>query len=66
MDLDQYTNARDALIDKDLIAFDGTVFQVLELPTKPVVTTSKNQASQKQADNRAAICRLVEQTLKRI
>jgi hypothetical protein len=32
MDLDQYINARNGLIDKDLIAFDGTVFQVLELP----------------------------------
>jgi hypothetical protein len=29
LDLDQYINARNGLIDKDLIAFDGTVFQVL-------------------------------------
>jgi hypothetical protein len=36
MDLDQYINARNGLIDKDLIAFDGTVFQVLELPATPV------------------------------
>jgi len=34
--LDQYIEARDALIEKDLIAFDGTVFQVLSLPSKPV------------------------------
>jgi len=32
MSLDQYIKARDALIEKDLIAFDGTIFQVLELP----------------------------------
>jgi hypothetical protein len=29
MSLDQYVDARCALIKKDLIAFDGTVFQVL-------------------------------------
>ena len=32
MGLDQYIDARCALIKKDLIAFDGTVFQVLSLP----------------------------------
>lgn len=32
MSLDQYIEARDDLIEKDLIAFDGTIFQVLELP----------------------------------
>lgn len=32
MSLDQYVEARCALIEKDLIAFDGTVFQVLALP----------------------------------
>lgn len=30
--LEQYIQARDGLIAKDLIAFDGTIFQVLELP----------------------------------
>jgi len=30
--LDQYVNARCALIKQNLIAFDGTVFQVLKLP----------------------------------
>ncbi len=32
MDLDRYIEARNRLIEKDLIAFDGTVFQVLDLP----------------------------------
>lgn len=32
MSLDQYLKARNALIDNDLIAFDGTIFQVLDLP----------------------------------
>ena len=35
MSLDQYVDARCALIKKDLIAFDGTVFQVLALPEAP-------------------------------
>ena len=34
--LDQYIEARDSLIRKDLIAFDGTLFQVLDLPKQPV------------------------------
>jgi hypothetical protein len=32
MTLDQYIEARNGLIQKDLIAFDGRLFQVLELP----------------------------------
>lgn len=34
--LDDYVTARNALIDKDLLAFDGTRFQVLSLPPRPV------------------------------
>jgi hypothetical protein len=32
MDIEEYLSARDELTHKDLIAFDGTLFQVLELP----------------------------------
>ena len=35
LSLDEYLCARDALIEKDLIAFDGTLFQVLSLPQNP-------------------------------
>lgn len=35
MDLDRYIDARDGLIRQDLIAFDGTLFQVLSLPPAP-------------------------------
>jgi hypothetical protein len=35
LSLDQYIEARDGLIKKDLIAFDGTLFQVLDLPATP-------------------------------
>ena len=62
MDLDQYIKARNGLIDKDLIAFDGTVFQVLELPARPV----SSSADQKHAGDQAAIAQLADQSLKRI
>ena len=38
LSLEQYIEARDSLIEKDLIAFDGTLFQVLQLPLKPSVS----------------------------
>jgi hypothetical protein len=36
--LDEYVLARNALIHKDLIAFDGHLFQVLSLPPTPVTS----------------------------
>jgi hypothetical protein len=36
LSVEQYIEARDGLIEKDLIAFDGTLFQVLELPAIPI------------------------------
>jgi hypothetical protein len=33
--VDDYIDARNGLIDKDLLAFDGSRFQVLSLPDKP-------------------------------
>ena len=35
LSVDDYIGARDGLIEKDLIAFDGTLFQVLDLPAMP-------------------------------
>ena len=32
MSLDEYIQARDSLMEKDLVAFDSTIFQVLSLP----------------------------------
>jgi len=34
--VDEYIESRDSLIKKDLIVFDGTLFQVLDLPREPV------------------------------
>lgn len=66
MGLDQYIDARNALMDKDLIVFDGTVFQVLELPAKPVVSATEKQVDSVALKNQAAISRLVDQSLKRV
>ena len=35
MTVEQYIETRDGLLEKDLIAFDGTLFQVLSLPSRP-------------------------------
>ena len=40
MELEAYLQARNALIERDLIAFDGTRFQVLSLPVQPVTHTT--------------------------
>ena len=39
--VDDYIVVRDQLIEKDLIAFDGTFFQVLSLPQIPVNQSTK-------------------------
>ncbi len=38
--VDEYVAARDSLINKNLIAFDGTLFQVLDLPATPSKLTT--------------------------
>jgi len=55
--LDQYIVARDGLMEKDLIAFDGILFQVLELPTKPLaISTTKRDP--------ATIAQMIRKSLK--
>lgn len=51
--VDDYILARNALIEKDLIAFDGRVFQLLSLPEKVVETSRqplKNPEEMKRRD----------------
>ena len=69
--LDQYIEARNGLMDKDLIAFDGTVFQVLDLPAKPKigsakVSTSKPDNDSDQEENPAVIAQIIRQSLRGI
>jgi hypothetical protein len=54
--LDQYIEARNELIEKDLIAFDGTLFQVLELPP--------NQPKRTPASRRPDLNRLIQKCAK--
>ena len=44
--LESYLLARNGLIDKDLIAFDGRRFQVLSLPAEPVLSATRPLLSQ--------------------
>jgi len=54
--LDEYITARDGLIEKDLIAFDGTLFQVLSLPRK--------QPDRQKRKDRSPVEQLIKQTMK--
>jgi len=54
LSLDEYMASRNSLIKKDLITFDGTLFQVLSLPPK--------QPKQKQRAVRSPVDRLIRQT----
>jgi len=48
--LDDYIAARNSLIDKDLIAFDGTRYQVLSLSEAPVSTPRKPLTTSEQLE----------------
>jgi hypothetical protein len=64
LDLDEYITARDSLIEKDLLAFDGSLFQVLELPPKPLPALSVSRRSGN--ENPVPIARVIQQSLKGI
>ena len=58
--VDEYILARDLLIDKDLIAFDGHLFQVLSLPqTPPSCSTALKTAKDMQTHDPATIHQLI-------
>jgi len=62
---DDYLVARNALIQKGLIAFDGLLFQVLSLPDHPVVVTppALETPEQMQQADPATIHQLIRQSL---
>ena len=62
--VDEYIEARDALIKKDLIAFDGTLFQVLDLPGKPVQEKEAKLCSP--SHRRSEIRDLIQQSIREI
>lgn len=52
--LDEYIASRNNLIEKDLIAFDGTLFQVLSLPQK--------RPDRQKSEVRSPVDKLIQQT----
>ncbi|NQT56142.1 MAG: hypothetical protein HQ551_07930 [Desulfobacteraceae bacterium] len=57
--VEDYIEARNSLLQKDLIAFDGTLYQVLDLPSKPF--TIPNQRK-----NQEAIAHLINHSFKEV
>ena len=64
LSMDQYLQARDGLIEKDLIAFDGTVFQVLALPAKPMARPDSKPGgpSQRRQTAPASLAQIISQS----
>ena len=56
LSVDEYIGARDGLIDKDLVAYDGTLFQVLDLPQCPIKIPMREE-------QRCRIKNLIQQSL---
>jgi hypothetical protein len=63
--LESYLRARNALIAKDLIAFDGTRFQVLSLPDRPHFDPAQPMTTNTQfeTDDPATIRRIARASL---
>jgi len=61
LDIDAYLKARDGLLQKGLIAFDSTIFQVLELPPKPISPDLDRSPS---AQRSSTISHLIRKSLK--
>ena len=65
LSLNEYLYARDALIQKDLIAFDGYLYQVLSLPQNPLdqrappLNTQKDRLQRDPATIRQLIARSI-------
>lgn len=64
--VDEYLVARNGLIDKDLIAFDGRLFQVLSLPHSPARVPVRLLSSPEEMAERdpATIHRIVRDALR--
>ena len=65
MTLERYLEARNRLIHKDLIAFDGSRYQVLSLPERPVVASppALTTSADLEANDPATIRHLVRSSL---
>jgi hypothetical protein len=65
MTLDDFITARNGLIQKSLIAFDGFMFQVLSLPEKPLSVPPEPLRTQEDFENNdpLTIRRIISQTI---
>lgn len=63
--LDDYVMARNHLIEQDLIAFDGHLFQVLSLPDKPVSASASSLTTPEhmQHGDPATVRQIIRQSL---
>ena len=60
--VEDYMEARECLIEKDLIVFNGTIFQVLDLPLTPVkIITPKEDPV-----HRGRVAQLIRESLKEV
>jgi hypothetical protein len=66
IDIDAYILARNSLIDKDLLAFNGTFFQVLSLPAEVVRSKHLLQdAADMKREDPATIHQIIQTALER-
>ena len=62
LSLDEYIEARDGLIERDLVGFDGTIFQVLDLPAQPAEAATSDPP----CEQNRALDNLIEQTCRKV
>jgi hypothetical protein len=58
LNLGEYIAARDGLIGKDLVDFDGRIFQVLDLPSHPVIKSKPSD------EDPAYVAQIIGQSLR--
>ena len=64
LSVDASIEARDGLLEKDLIAFDGTLFQILDLPGSPVqIPPAKSVPAYAGRRHRSEIQGVIQQSL---
>jgi hypothetical protein len=66
LDVDDYIQARNGLIDKKLIAFDGRQFQVLALPKTPIRHVSSSYGAASAEPSRKREAQVLEAVLGRL
>ena len=66
LSLDEFIEARNGLIRKSLLAFNGMIFQVLSLPAKPLENITKRELKSKEdfwENDRLSIRQFLDKTI---